>query len=80
MMMMENEGLRKDRLSDRILYALQLAIKQEDIKIADGLAKILEMSMTRNTGGGEFIERRDYPSPIEKALDKLDDLKKHGHE
>lgn len=67
--------LRKDRLSDRILFALQLALTQGDLKIAEGLAKTLEFSMTRNTGGGEFIERRDYPGPIEEALDELDRLK-----
>jgi hypothetical protein len=36
----------------------------------------MELSMTRNTGGGEFIERRDYPPEIEKAMDKLNELKK----
>lgn len=72
-----DSGLRQDRLSDRILFALQLALEQEDVRIADKLAKVLEFSMTRNTGGGEFIERRDYPSPIEQALDKLDELREN---
>jgi len=31
--------------------------------------------MTRNTGGGEFIERRDYPKEIEDALTSLCKLK-----
>jgi len=35
--------------------------------------------MTRNTGGGEFIERRDYPAEIEKAMDKLYDLRDKGN-
>lgn len=61
----------KIRLSDRILSALELALEQEDLKISEILTRALEMSMTRNTGGGEFIERRDYPQELEKAMDKL---------
>jgi hypothetical protein len=64
------------RLSDRILSALELALEQEDYRIAELLTRAMEMSMTRNTGGGEFIERRDYPPEIETAMDKLDTLKK----
>lgn len=65
----------KIRLSDRILSALQLSLEQEDVKIAELLTRALELSMTRNTGGGEFIERRDYPPEIEKAMDTLNDLR-----
>ena len=65
----------KIRLSDRILSALQLSLEQEDVKIAEILTRALELSMTRNTGGGEFIERRDYPLEIEKAMDMLNDLR-----
>jgi hypothetical protein len=61
----------KIRLSDRILSALELALEQEDLKIADLLTRAMEQAMTRNTGGGEFIERRDYPPEIERAMDKL---------
>ena len=61
----------KIRLSDRILSALELAVEQGDIKIADYLTRAMELSMTRNTGGGEFIERRDYPPEIERAMDRL---------
>lgn len=64
------------RLSDRILFALEMALEQEDVELGEALAKALELSMTRNTGGGEFIERRDYPPAIEAALDKLDAIKK----
>ncbi len=64
------------RLSDRILFALEMALEQEDITICDALVRALEMAMTRNTGGGEFIERRDYPPEIEAALDKLAEIKK----
>ncbi len=65
----------KIRLSDRILSALELALEQHDLKIAELLTRAMEQSMTRNTGGGEFIERRDYPPEIEKAMDKLYSLR-----
>lgn len=65
----------KDRLSDRILFALELALEQQDLELSETLNKALEMSMTRNTGGGEFIERRDYPKEIETALAQLRELK-----
>ncbi|MCB9991887.1 MAG: hypothetical protein H6867_11070 [Rhodospirillales bacterium] len=70
------ENNRYIRLSDRILFALEMALNQEDVEIAEALVRALEMAMTRNTGGGEFVERRDYPPEIETALDKLAALKK----
>ncbi|MFP4313393.1 MAG: hypothetical protein ACLFR0_03605 [Alphaproteobacteria bacterium] len=66
----------KIRLSDRILSALELALEQQDTQIGGLLKNALELSMTRNSGGGEFIERRDYPPEIEAAMDKLNALKK----
>lgn len=72
---MEQDEKDKIRLSDRILSALELALDQNDLKVAETLTRALEMSMTRNSGGGEFIERRDYPPEIEKAMDKLYDLR-----
>ncbi|MBL4804442.1 MAG: hypothetical protein JKY71_06210 [Alphaproteobacteria bacterium] len=68
---MENQEKDFIRLSDRILSALELSLDQGDLKISELLTKALEQSMTRNTGGGEFIERRDYPPEIERAMDKL---------
>ncbi len=63
------------RLSDRILYALERALDQEDAEIAEDLLKVLEKSMTRNTGGGEFIERRDYPKEVEAAFSRFEKIK-----
>lgn len=63
------------RLSDRILSALELALDQHDVKIAEVLTRALEHAMTRNTGGGEFVERRDYPPEIEDAMNRLYDLR-----
>lgn len=68
-------NLNKHRLSDRILYALKLAIHQKDIEIADALVNLLELAMTRNTGGGEFVERREYSAEVENELRKLGDLR-----
>jgi hypothetical protein len=66
----------KDRLSDRILFALELALEQKDIELSEGLLNALELAMTRNAGGGEFIERRDYPKQIEAVIEQLRELKK----
>jgi hypothetical protein len=72
---MDQSEKDKIRLSDRILSSLELALQQKDLKISELLVRALEMSMTRNTGGGEFVERRDYPPEIEKAMDLLYDLR-----
>ena len=63
------------RLSDRILFALELALEQGDLAISELLTRGIEMSMTRNTGGGEFVERRDYPADLETAMKRLNELK-----
>lgn len=72
---MEELSLNKYRLSDRIFYALQLAIEQKDTQLSEALVRVLELSMTRNSGGGEFVERRDYPPEVEAVLQKLRTLK-----
>lgn len=59
------------RLSDRILKALELALEQDDVMIAEILTSALDLSMTRNTGGGDFVERRDYSPAMEAAMEKL---------
>lgn len=74
-MVIDQNEKDKIRLSDRILSALELSLEQKDLKISELLTRALEMAMTRNTGGGEFIERRDYPPEIEKAMDQLSDLR-----
>lgn len=73
--MPSNMSREQIRLSDRILSALELALEQDDLKISDMLTSALEMAMTRNTGGGEFIERRDYPPEIENAMSRLSALR-----
>ena len=65
----------KDRLSDRILFALELSLHQKDLAISEALNHALDLAMTRNSGGGEFVERRDYPKEVEEALNQLRGLK-----
>jgi len=64
-----------ERLADRILIALQLAISQEDKDIAEILGSALEMALTRNTGGKDFVERRDLSDDIQKALEQVQHLR-----
>lgn len=71
---MEKYKTNKSRLSDRILEAMELALEQQDAEIAELLNRALDLSMTRNTGGGEFIERRDYPRVVEEAIAHLKQL------
>ncbi len=71
---MEKYKTNKSRLSDRILEAMELALQQGDAEVAELLSRAMDLSMTRNTGGGEFIERRDYPKVIEDAIAMLRQL------
>ncbi|MCB9964752.1 MAG: hypothetical protein H6855_01535 [Rhodospirillales bacterium] len=68
-------SLNHERVSDRILYALELALEQKDVDVSETLTLALEKAMTRNAGGGMFVERRDYPERIQTALDRLKSLK-----
>lgn len=77
---MNNQDLDRARLSDRILTALELSLEQDDIAVSEKLNDALELSLTRKAGGGEFVERRNYPPAIEKAVEKLAILKKKSKE
>lgn len=63
------------RLSDRIVFALELAVEQKDHKTGEILARALEVSMTRMSGGGDFTERRDYSPEVEALMIQLDELR-----
>ena len=73
---MDETNLNKFRLSDRVFYALKLAVEQKDGMVAAALVNVLELAMTRNSGGGEFVERRDFPKEVEALLDQARALKK----
>lgn len=63
------------RLADRTLYALQLALEQNDLEVADMLGHALEKSLTRLAGGKDFTERRDFNTEYEIAMQALSDLR-----
>jgi hypothetical protein len=65
-----------ERLSDRVLEALNLALAQKDLAISDLLSRALEMAMTRGAGGRDFVERRDFTDEVELALNKLEGLRR----
>lgn len=59
------------RLADRVLDALTLAVAQGDIETSELLARALERSMTRNAGGAAFTERRTFSADVARALADL---------
>lgn len=63
------------RLSDRILTAIELALEQEDVQMAELLMPALEHAMTRCVGGGEFVERRTYPPQLLAIFERIEALK-----
>ncbi len=63
------------RLSDRILYALQLALEQQDLVAAERLNKALETSLTRKIDGKGFVNRRDFTLDYENAIRDLETLR-----
>lgn len=65
-----------NRLSDRILDALKLALDQSDRRIAELLTEALEISMTRQTKAPDFVERRDYPEELETCMEILNEMRK----
>lgn len=64
------------RLADRILDALTMAIAQGDVETSELLARALERAMTRKSGGADFTERRTFSVDVEKALTDLAALRK----
>lgn len=69
-------GISDDRrLGDRILAALQLALDQGQLEIAEHLASALELAMTRY-GGPAAMERRDVPDGLDDVFLQLDALRR----
>jgi len=64
-----------ERLGDKILEALEMALDQEDKAIADLLGNALQMALTKYAGGKGFTERRDLSDRINASLDKWSELK-----
>lgn len=68
-------GNAYQRLSDKILPALNLALEQKDLSIAELLNRALEQALTRGAGGKDFVERREFTAEVEKALETLEALR-----
>jgi hypothetical protein len=68
-------ALEYKRLSDRILFAFELAVEQEDMVISDHLMKAMENAMTRASGGKSFTERREFAPEYEAAISQYEELK-----
>jgi len=66
------------RLSDKVLEALKLSLAQKDVAVSEMLVHVLELVMTRNAGGRDFIERRDFSEEAEKAIDQFDAIKRES--
>lgn len=69
-------ALEYKRLSDRILFAFELALEQKDLKIAEHLMDALEQSLNRTDASGkQFTERRDTAPEYEAAMSQYNELK-----
>ena len=63
------------RLGDRILNALNLALDQKDLEVAEHLARALELALTR-FGGEGASENRDLSESMLAAFERLDGLRR----
>lgn len=68
-------ALEYKRLSDRILFAFELAVEQEDLNIANHLMQAMETAITRTAGGKDFTERRELAPEYQAAITQYEDLK-----
>lgn len=68
-------SLEYKRLSDRILFALELAVEQNDLSISQDLVTAMEKSITRASGGKNFQERRELAPEYDTVLDQYDALR-----
>ncbi len=63
------------RLGDRILHALELAVEQEELEIAESLARALELTLTR-FGGPNRIDKRAAPEGLDETYARLEALRR----
>jgi len=66
------------RLGDRILSALELALVQKHLDVAEHLARALEETLTR-FGGPDAIDHRELSAGMVLAFEKLDELRRAEH-
>lgn len=67
----------KRRLSDLIHEALDTAVEQERLEVAEHLRRALEESFT-NFGGPGAVERRDVADEVLETLGRLDALRRRA--
>lgn len=73
---MDSKDLKDIRLSDRIVYALEKALEQEDVQVAKVLVQALELTLTRIPSSADFVDRRGYPKKIEEAMRRMDEIQR----
>ena len=66
------------RLGDRILSALDLALDQGHLDVAEHLVRALEDTLTR-FGGPNAVEHRDLSAGMVHAFEKLEKLRRSQH-
>ncbi len=66
------------RLGDRILGALDLALDQENLAVAEHLELAFEAAMT-SFGGPGAVEQRDIPEAMSRIYVRLDELRRQRH-
>jgi len=68
------------RLGDRILFALELALEQDDLVVAELLLHALDVTLSR-FGGPGAVEHRDLTERWVAAFERLGALRhRHYHE
>jgi hypothetical protein len=70
--------LNERRLGDRILAALDLALEQRHLDVAEHLVRALEDALTR-FGGPDAVDHRDLSEGMIQAFEKLDELRRAEH-
>lgn len=74
----ERMTLNERRLGDRILAALELALEQKHLDVAEHLARALEETLTR-FGGPDAVDHRELSAGMLQAFDRLEALRRDAH-
>ncbi|CAO3429946.1 hypothetical protein [Azospirillum doebereinerae] len=67
--------LNERRLGDRILSALEMALEQEHLDVAEHLALALEATLTR-FGGPGAVDHRELSRAMVEAFERLEALRR----
>ncbi|PWC33788.1 hypothetical protein [Azospirillum sp. TSO35-2] len=70
--------LNERRLGDRILAALELALEQKHLEVAEHLARALEETLTR-FGGPDAVDHRELSAGMVQAFERLESLRRSEH-